>query len=359
MRFYKFGATLLTALACGAMLPVADAAPNLPELSAPVAPNLPAPNLPQVPNLPAPNLPQVPNLPAPNLPQVPSLPAPNLPQLEELEPAPPVNSHVKESYVSFGDSVAANPTALDVTVYRAKLKNPSIQWPTIREGFCAQDPNNFAAQAARSTGLRLEDYSCPGATAYVEPTENDSIPHDTVRQQVERAIRDGSLDSNTRLVTISAGVNDTYQPSNLPSKTTQEQRMKRFNEAMVGAINRIKETAPSAKVIILGIPDETDGFNHTCGSNLLNVTSHWYFPLVAYYQDEIREQQRRAAADTNSEFLDMVAEISVESGKNGCSNDPGRYGASISDDASHKLAGHLTDAGHVYYAKRITETYFS
>ena len=49
MRFYKFGATLLTALACGAMLPVADAAPNLPELSAPVAPNLPAPNLPQVP----------------------------------------------------------------------------------------------------------------------------------------------------------------------------------------------------------------------------------------------------------------------------------------------------------------------
>ena len=248
---------------------------------------------------------------------------------------------------------------MDVTVYRAKLKNPSIQWPTIREGFCAQDPNNFAAQAARSTGLRLEDYSCPGATAYVEPTENDSIPHDTVRQQVERAIRDGSLDSNTRLVTISAGVNDTYQPSNLPSKTTQEQRMKRFNEAMVGAINRINETAPSAKVIILGIPDETDGFNHTCGSNLLNVTSHWYFPLVAYYQDEIREQQRRAAADTNSEFLDMVAEISVESGKNGCSNDPGRYGASISDDASHKLAGHLTDAGHVYYAKRITETYFS
>ena len=40
-------------------------------------------------------------------------------------------------------------------------------------------------------------------------------------------------------------------------------------------------------------------------------------------------------------------------------DDPGRYGASISDDASHKLAGHLTDAGHVYYAKRITETYFS
>ena len=100
MRFYKFGATLLTALACGAMLPVADAAPNLPELSAPVAPNLP----------------QVPNLPAPNLPQVPNLPAPNLPQLEELEPAPPVNSHVKESYVSFGDSVAANPTALDLSL---------------------------------------------------------------------------------------------------------------------------------------------------------------------------------------------------------------------------------------------------
>ena len=53
----------------------------------------------------------------------------------------------------------------------------------------------------------------------------------------------------------------------------------------------------------------------------------------------------------------MVSEISVQSGKNGCSNDPGRYGASIFDDSPHKLAGHLTDAGHVYYARRIEETY--
>ena len=329
---------VIVALAIGVSgVPIAQAAPSLPSLPQQ------APTLPPLPQMP----------PLPPLSQMPPLPAAPI----NLQPKPQVNQNVRETYLSFGDSVAANPTALDVAVYKTKKNVPNLEWPTIRNGSCAQDPNNFAVQAAKRTGLRLEDYSCPGATAYVEPHGNDAIPHDTVRQQVERAIADRKLDANTRLVTISAGVNDTYQPNNLPSMTTQPQRMARYDAAMTGAINRVKSVAPNAKVILLGIPDETDGHNHTCGSNLLGVTSHWYFPLVAYYQDEVREQQRLAALHTGSEFLDMVAEISVQSGKNGCSNDPGRYGASIFDDSPHKLAGHLTDAGHGYYGRRIAETY--
>ncbi|MDK8694591.1 GDSL-type esterase/lipase family protein [Corynebacterium sp. MSK158] len=331
---------MVAALALGVSgAPIAQAAPALPTLPQ-AGPTPPLPELPPLPGLPP-------------LPEAVQLPAPPV----NLQPKPKVNQNVRESYLSFGDSVAANPTALDVAVYKTKKNSPNLEWPTIRDGSCAQDPNNFAVQAAKRTGLRLEDYSCPGATAYVEPHGNDAIPHDTVRQQVERAISDRKLDVNTRLVTISAGVNDTYQPNNLPSITTQPQRMARYDEAMTGAINRVKSVAPNAKVILLGIPDETDGHNHTCGSNLLGITSHWYFPLVAYYQDEVREQQRLAALHTGSAFLDMVSEISVQSGKNGCSNDPGRYGASIFDDSPHKLAGHLTDAGHVYYARRIEETY--
>jgi len=345
MKIRKF-CGVIVALAIGASgLPIAQAAPALPPLPQ-EGPTLPLPPLPQAPPLPP--LPQT-----PPLPEGVKLPAAPV----NLQSQPQVNQNVRESYLSFGDSVAANPTALDVAVYKTKKNVPSLEWPTIRDGSCAQDPNNFAVQAAKRTGLRLEDYSCPGATAYVEPHGNDAIPHDTVRQQVERAIAERKLDANTRLVTISAGVNDTYQPNNLPSMTTQPQRMARYNAEMTGAINRVKSVAPNAKVILLGIPDETDGRNHTCGSNLLGITSHWYFPLVAYYQDEVREQQRLAALDTGSEFLDMVAEISFQSGKNGCSNDPGRYGASIFDDSPHKLAGHLTDAGHEYYARRIAETY--
>lgn len=285
---------LVAALALGVSgVPIAQAAPALPALPQ-AGPTPPLPELPP-------------------LPKGVQLPAPPV----NLQPKPKVNQNVRESYLSFGDSVAANPTALDVAVYKTKKNSPTLEWPTIRDGSCAQDPNNFAVQAAKRTGLRLEDYSCPGATAYVEPHGNDAIPHDTVRQQVERAISDRKLDVNTRLVTISAGVNDTYQPNNLPSITTQPQRMARYDEAMTGAINRIKSVAPNAKVILLGIPDETDGHNHTCGSNLLGITSHWYFPLVAYYQDEVREQQRLAALHTGSAFWTWSPKFQFRAGKTG------------------------------------------
>lgn len=290
-----------------------------------------------------PALPELPQLPIP-------LPAPN------LQAPPVVNADVRENYVSLGDSLAANPTALDIIVSREQKKNPNIQWPTIRDGYCAQGLSNFPKQTAEKTGLRLVDYSCGGSTAYVPASGNDAIPHNTLTEQVDRGLADGAINGDTKLVSITIGVNDLYQPGN-GENVGQEERKRRYHETVTAQINRVKAAAPNAKVVMLGLPDQTDGFNHTCATNLLGVVSHWYFPIVPYYQDELREEQRNASAATGSTFLDMVDEINVPKNNNGCVPQENRLSAAVFDDAPHNLTFHLTDAGHVYYANRLNETY--
>ncbi|KQB86078.1 hypothetical protein Clow_01431 [Corynebacterium lowii] len=278
-----------------------------------------------------------------------------IPQPKVAAPAP-VNQDVQESYVSFGDSVAANPTVLDIMVTRAKNQGLDIQWPTIRDGFCAQGANNFPTQVAQKTGLRLEDYSCGGATAYMEENPKSAIPHDTINDQVSKALASGALDGRTKLVSISIGVNDLWQPGNYEN-VGQERRNALYHENVTRALNCIKEAAPNAKVVMLGLPDQTDGANHTCGTNLLGMVSHWYFPIVSYYQDELRNAQRAAAQAGGASYLDMVSEINLANNNNGCSPNPDRLSAAIFDDAPHNFTFHLTDAGHAYYANRLVQEY--
>lgn len=280
-----------------------------------------------------------------------------LPQPKVAAPAP-VNPDANESYVSFGDSVAANPTVLDIMVTRAQRQGLDIQWPTIREGFCAQGINNFPSQVAQQTGLRLEDYSCGGATAYMEENPKSAIPHDTINDQVSKAIGAGALDGRTKLVSVSIGVNDLWQPGNYEN-VGQERRNALYHENVTRALNRIREAAPEAKVIMLGIPDQTDGANHTCATNLLGMVSHWYFPVVSYYQDELRNAQRAAAQGGGARYLDMVSEINLANDNNGCSTNPNRLSAAIFDDAPHNFTFHLTEAGHAYYANRLVQEYNS
>ncbi|MBZ8176535.1 hypothetical protein GP475_11020 [Corynebacterium poyangense] len=272
----------------------------------------------------------------------------------------PTFAQAEESgnYVSFGDSIPSNPTILDVVMTKVHNKNPQVQWPTVQEGRCAQGEDNVGKRVAAKTGLSLSDYSCPGATAYTAPGPQDAIPHNQFSQQVDQALAEGALNANTKLVSVIIGVNDTYQPAN--QNRSQEERNNLYHAEVTNQLRRIKQAAPNAKVVMVGYPDETDGGNYTCATNLLGMTSHWYFPFVAYYQDEIRAQQREAAAAEGVPFLDMVDEINVSKANSGCLNiDPSqRYNAAIFDDGGlHNLAGHLTGPGNEYYAERISSYY--
>lgn len=258
------------------------------------------------------------------------------------------------NYVSFGDSIPANPTILDVVMDKVNEAHPEIQWPTLQEGRCAHGADNVGKRVAAKTGLTLDDYSCPGSTAYTPPTPQDPIPHNQLVQQVDQAVGDGALNPNTKLVSLIIGVNDTYQQVNL--NRTQEERNALYHDEVTRQIQRIKEAAPNAKIVMLGYPDETDGGSYSCATNLFGTTSHWYAPFVTYYQEELRHQQRDAAEATGIPFVDMVDEINVAKGNSGCLNinPQDRMNAAIFDDGGlQNLAGHLTGPGNEYYANRI------
>ena len=278
-----------------------------------------------------------------------------LPQ-PRLQPGELPNQNVEESYVSFGDSVAANPGQIDILASRIKKQVPDYEWPTIRDGRCAQGVGNFPSRTAEKTGLRLADYSCGGSTAFTPSGDNDPIPHNTLNDQVDQALNEGNLDGRTRLVTVSIGINDFYQPGNGP-EMGQEERNRRYDREVGRAIDRIREAAPNAKIVMTGLPDQTDGANHTCPTNMFGVVSRWYFPFVSYYQDELRNSQRRVSEQHGVEFLDMVSEINLANNNNGCSTNPDRLSASIFDDSPHNFTFHLTDAGNEYYANRLADTY--
>lgn len=311
------------------------------------------PALPQIPGLPP--VPPI-ALPAPGAGAPAPLPLPAILPPAPVAAPPEINGDVRESYVSFGDSLAANPTVTDIAVNKAQKAGLPVPWRNIRPGFCAQGPNNFPAQTAQKTGLRLVDYSCGGATAYVQTQPTDPIPHDTLADQVDCAIANNHLNGDTRLVSVSIGVNDTYQMSNLNVPDT-DGRQQRYRDAVIPALNRSKQAAPGAKVVLLGIPDQTDDHNQTCATNLYGVVSHWYFPIVSNYQEEVRNEQRDSANAAGVQFLDMADEISAASGLNGCSPNPQRRSAAVFDDAPHRFTFHLTDAGHGYYSDRLAQVY--
>lgn len=262
------------------------------------------------------------------------------------------------NYVSFGDSIPANPTILDVVTAKVKGTHPELPIEVDAVDGCAHGGDNVGKRVAAKTGLTLSDYSCPGATAYTPPSPQDPIPHNMFSQQVDRALGDGALTPDTKLVSVVIGVNDTYQQSNL--QRPQEERLDLYHKEVSAQIDRIREAAPNATIVMVGYPDETDGGNYTCATNLLGQTSHWYFPAVRYYQEELRTQQRAIAEEKGLPYLDMAEEISIDKNNSGCLNiDPGqRLNAAIFDDGGlHNLAGHLTGPGNEFYAERISSFY--
>lgn len=265
------------------------------------------------------------------------------------------NQNNPKNYVSFGDSMAANPTELDVIMDGAINKGAPIKWPTIDGDRCAQDPNNFARQVARQTGLRLSDYSCAGLTAYTKSSPIVPNKRTDIGYYVDKAIRAGDLNGDTQLVTMLIGFNEFYQKGHW--NMTPKQRAAAYRNAMVPNLQKIKAAAPNAQIQLLGYPDETDGHNNTCGTNLMGVQTHWYFPFVGYFQDNLYDQQKSAANETGVTYMPFKDEINVAKGNSGCLKHGPRLNSTFVDDSSHNFSIHLTDNGHKYYARRILEQY--
>lgn len=247
------------------------------------------------------------------------------------------------SYVSFGDSLPANPLAIQVVAAHSPDLRKQLNLQPAEEGRCDVGTDNFPNRVGHDANLEVHNYACSGAPGVV------TNPHN-FQAQVDQAQRDNNLNAGTRLVSILFGMNDSYQEPE--TKKLPEIRHQEFVDGMSAQIERVRRLAPNARITLVGYPDLTDGQNNLCPVNAFGYATHVYVPGLAYIQDSVRNAQRDVANRTNVPFLDIAAEINVQNNNNSCTNG-NRLAAADLDDQKHNLWGHLTESGNQYYADRV------
>lgn len=194
--------------------------------------------------------------------------------------APIASAEPGGTYVSFGDSFAANPGHLDTV-------------PTA--GGCPNAKDNYAAHVAEATGLEHKSYSCNGAVAYLPH------PQKLLSGQVGHALADGALNESTKLVTISIGANDGIQGQFL----SPELQDRFFTDSVKAEVTRIKEAAPNAQVQLVGYPAFTTVEMQACPVNVFGFAPQMSVPLARDIEMGVQKRQQRVAAETGSTFVDM------------------------------------------------------
>lgn len=250
------------------------------------------------------------------------------------------------NYVSFGDSLAANPNMIQIMAGHNPALAGIFNTPPVPDGYCATGDDNFANRVGHDTGFSVHNYACSGAPGALAHPFN-------FQSQVDHAERDHSLNGDTRLVTIIFGMNDTYQEPD--AAKTPEAREATFLDVMSSQIARVRSSAPNAKLVVVGYPDLTDGQSNLCPVNFAGNVSRYYVDGLDQTQANVREAQRKLALDNGATFLDMSASINVENNNNSCGTGD-RLAAADVDEQAHNLWGHLTASGNQFYADRIKET---
>lgn len=175
--------------------------------------------------------------------------------------------------VTFGDSYLSNPTPAETIGAKARkaaeeagipLDSPAGNVLTqYTPHGCGQSSTNTPRQIGAKTGLEVRDYSCPGAVAYVGGNPDVTT---TLAKEIDNALGDRALDSQTRNVVIQFGFNDSY--NHLMGKVLSNGIADTYNNlqaaydeqrgfwmnSMNNAINRIKAAAPQARITIADYP---------------------------------------------------------------------------------------------------------
>lgn len=258
--------------------------------------------------------------------------------------APASPGRKARNMVLFGDSVVADPPVGEYLARRVERGSSKAEGGR----FCPTSEENFGVLAAVELGLPVADYSCAGATS---TGANAIFGGQNVTGQIDRAISDGALNPATARVLLSVGFNDTY--TNLG--VSGERLRVGFADAMVPLIERIRETAPTARVQLVGYSTISDG-GHLCLFNAGgSARTRNYVPAVAHLEDLAQNMQRDLAQVADVEFLDLKPSTAH---RGMCSPDNLRNWAGVLDvNASpNNLPYHMNSRGHEHVAKVIARS---
>lgn len=248
------------------------------------------------------------------------------------------NANPGGGYVALGDSFVANPGATDEAN------------GTGRPGkVCPVSATNVGHNVAERLGLQLHDYSCNGTVAYV-PTTPKSLAG-----FAEQAIANGDVNHDTKLITIAIGANDAMQAFWAPDDVQNDM----YHRAVTGTINRLKEHAPNAQVMLIGMPEITsrDDVHYACPANVFGHAPQVPAAPVHVVEMNLQNRQIRAAEATGSTFINMKDVSNINAAM--CGPDGQRHVSAMldSDTANYNMPNHLTHEGSRVVAGEVARAY--
>ena len=169
--------------------------------------------------------------------------------------APVAQAAGGRAYVGMGDSFAANPT---VPQQIAAIGGPN----------CAQGTDSYVDRIGKQRfGGNYANIACNGVTL-----SGGAGPG--LGYLADQAQRRGLIGPSTRLITITAGAAEGWNPARPNGRdfglaggaafATQE----RWNERMGSNIRRIKRIAPNARIMFVSYPEVTQPNNFICTSSI-------------------------------------------------------------------------------------------
>lgn len=218
-----------------------------------------------------------------------------------------------DSFVALGDSYTA-------AAYTGSVTEPA-------QG-CTRSNGNYPHLVAEELELELTDVSCGGAKTA------DLFASQTTRLGITVPPQLDAVTESTDLVTLSIGGNDfrlvtelftscvygaIHRPTEAPCAedyaSLLEVRLTVVQQSLVTAVERIRDRAPEARVVVVSYPQiyPADG---GC-SNLLLAAGD--LPYARQVVQGLVDAQRAAAEATDADFLDVFA---ATVGHDMCSDEP-------------------------------------
>lgn len=251
--------------------------------------------------------------------------AAGMPTVDHFLPGPsPYSTDTRNNLVAFGDSFTANPHEL-----ATMLPPLAVFYPKPYGCFVA--PDAWPALAGAAADRPVQNWACNGHTT------------EQMLTRIDKAIAAGHV-NNTSTVVLAAGMNDKRQY--VPDA--------RVVANLVAGVAKVKNTAPDARVIILGRLPTTDVNRIAC---TLNVIPDQPLGLpdfaTAAAEDATQQNQRHAATTAGVTFIDVRG--LTRSGHSSCAKDADRYVSGVVDTTtpSYNIQSHPTIAGSRFLASQI------
>ncbi|HIW92011.1 MAG TPA: SGNH/GDSL hydrolase family protein [Candidatus Corynebacterium avicola] len=249
----------------------------------------------------------------------------NVPTLRTVLPgASPYSDSTENNVVTFGDSFTSNSHWL-------VNDHPYLASQYPRQAGCLTAPDAWPALLGITTGRPVQNWACNAHTT------------SQMLGRIDKAIAAGHV-NDTSLVVLAAGMNDKRRG------VSDEQVVMN----LVAGVEKVRESAPKARIVLLGRLATTDQNGVFCSTNVMpNRPTGNVDRTTAAYEAATQANQKEAAKRAGVEFIDIRDMTMV--GNSTCAPDADRYVSGNRDYTTpgFNMNAHPSIAGSRFLAAQV------